>query len=195
MQLSTLIHLIGDVFLDYGTFDNDEYIYQLYDMAYSNEEEQENNKNAKKIKEVLFKYYINDWVEIIPFYNLYFLKGKDGKYDFVFKNLRDEAFITKYSSFHPYLKRSDVPSSFNEEYDFERWLYFGHKNNKTSLKDIKVESLWKEREEEKEEGRLARGEGGGGRGGRGGGIIREIGRGLRGGGGEVAGGGGGGGRG
>ena len=149
-QLFTLSHLVGDVFVDYETFDNDEYIYQLYNTSYSSDEEKENDKNAKEIKEVLLT-YSDDWVEIIPFYNLYFLKGKDGKYDFVFKNLRDEAFNTKYSSFYPYLKHADVPSSFNENYDFERWRYFGHKNGINKLKDIKVESLWKERDEHEAE--------------------------------------------
>lgn len=149
-RLFLLIHLIGDVFLDYETFDNDEYIYQEYNTSYTYEEENENNENARKIKETLLTYE-DDWVEIIPFYNLFFLKGKNGKYDFVFKNLRDKTFDTKYSSYYPYLKHGDVPSLFNENYDFERWLYFGHKTKTDNLRDIKVESLWKEFDEHEAE--------------------------------------------
>jgi len=149
-QFYSLKHLIGDVFIDYETFVNDEYIYHLYNTSSNSEEEKENDKNAKEIKEVLLT-YSDDWVEIIPFYNLYFLKGKDSKYDFVFKNLRDETFDTKHNPFYPYLKHADVPSSFHEKYDFERWLYFGHKNKTNNLKNIKIESLWKEHDEHEAE--------------------------------------------
>ncbi len=149
-QLYALKNLIGDVFIDYETFDTDKYIYQLYNTSYSDAEEKKNYEDAKGIKEILLT-YVDDWVEIIPFYNLFFLKGKDGAYDFVFKNLRDETFDTKYSSFYPYLKHTDVSSLFNEEYDFERWLYFGHKNRTDNYKKIKVASLWKEFDEHEAE--------------------------------------------
>lgn len=65
------------------------------------------------------------WVEIIPYNeNLVFLKGKDGEYDFVFRNQRDDKF--EHQLYFPYLKRAEIPS-FDDEYAFQRWYYFKFK--------------------------------------------------------------------
>lgn len=62
------------------------------------------------------------WVDVIPFNkNLVFLKGKNGQYDFVFKNQRDKEF--EHQIFGESLKRADIPS-FIPDYQFLRWHYF-----------------------------------------------------------------------
>lgn len=62
------------------------------------------------------------WVGILPYNeNLIFLKGKNGEYDFVFKNQRDNSFC--HQIYAPYLKRAEVPK-FDDTYHFERWYYF-----------------------------------------------------------------------
>lgn len=68
------------------------------------------------------------WVEILPFNeNIIFLKGENGEYDFIFKNQRDEKF--DHQIYAPYLKRADIPK-FEDEYHFNRWLYFDFKGFK-----------------------------------------------------------------
>jgi hypothetical protein len=85
------------------------------------------------------------WIEIIKFNeNLFFLKAKNGNYDFVFKNLRDEKFTSK---FQKYIKHKYIPSLVNEEYDFNRWLYFGYKEKNKNPKNIKPFDIWLERDE------------------------------------------------
>lgn len=84
------------------------------------------------------------WIEIIPFNkNLVFLKAKDGSYDFVFRNLRDKPFI---SEFGKYIRTKNIPSLINEEYDFDRWLYFGFKEKNKKIKEIKPFDIWLERD-------------------------------------------------
>lgn len=62
------------------------------------------------------------WVEILPYNeNLIFLKGKNGEYDFVFKNQRDNEF--NHQIYAPYLKRAEIPK-FDDTYHFQRWYYF-----------------------------------------------------------------------
>jgi len=86
--------------------------------------------------------YEDDWVEIIPFKNIFFLKGKNGDYDFVFKNLKTNLFDIKKSFFEPYIFHKDLPSAYKIYYDFRRWQYFGYKD---SIKN-KVE-LWQDNDE------------------------------------------------
>lgn len=84
------------------------------------------------------------WIEIIPFNkNLVFLKAKDGSYDFVFRSLRDKPFI---SEFGKYIRTKNIPSLLNEEYDFDRWLYFGFKEKNKNIKEIKPFDIWLERD-------------------------------------------------
>lgn len=65
------------------------------------------------------------WVEVIPFNDkLIFIKGRNGEYDFLFKNQRDKSF--DHQIYGNSLKRSDIPS-FIEDYNFARWHYFEYK--------------------------------------------------------------------
>ncbi len=65
------------------------------------------------------------WVEIIPFNdNLIFIKGRNGEFDFLFKNQRDKSF--DHQIYGDALKRSDIPS-YIEDYNFARWHYFEYK--------------------------------------------------------------------
>lgn len=84
------------------------------------------------------------WIEVIPFNkNLIFLKANDGTYDFVFKGLRDEPFRSKYGK---YIRTKNIPSLLNEDYDFDRWKYFGFKDKNKKPKDIKPYDIWLERD-------------------------------------------------
>ncbi|MCG3688791.1 hypothetical protein [Aliarcobacter butzleri] len=84
------------------------------------------------------------WIEIIPFNNnLIFLKASDGNYDFIYKNLREKPFI---SEFGKYIRTKNIPSLLNEEYDFDRWLYFGFKEKNKNIKEIKPFDIWLERD-------------------------------------------------
>lgn len=68
------------------------------------------------------------WLEIIPFNdNLIFLKGANGEYDFVFKNMRDKPFVFNYDN--GALKLKDLPSCIND-YDFSRWYYFNYQGQR-----------------------------------------------------------------
>ncbi|MDP8162070.1 hypothetical protein QJU89_04370 [Pasteurella skyensis] len=72
------------------------------------------------------------WIEIIPYNdNLIFLKGKNGEYNFVFKNQRDKKF-EHCSYYQPFLKISDVPK-FEDEYHFKRWYYFEYQGFREKL--------------------------------------------------------------
>jgi len=160
-QYITFKNLTGDVFIEYKDDQIDEYIQEVYTPNIGNSPNmnfiEKNIKNkyyqskkietyidyAKDVKNTMQK-FTDDWVEIIKFEDIYFLKASNGDYDFVFKNLRDTPFDTKESFYAPYLKHGDVPSAFNEDYDFQRWLYFGHKNSKNKLKNITINELWEE---------------------------------------------------
>lgn len=147
-------NLIYDTFIDNKEPNKDvfpEYPYED-NMFLLPELKEENLQNytktfGKRLQEHLLKFE-DGWVEVIPFNDLYFLKASNGDYDLVFRNLKDKAFETGDSFFTPYLKHTDVPSSFNESYDFDRWLYFGHKSKSDNLKKIKVSELWEERDRE-----------------------------------------------
>ncbi len=138
-------NLIGDVFVENTDSVIDEYVPCTDTCCIALGSNEDYNLDPVKIKDIL-RNYKDDWVEVIPFNDLYFLKASNGDYDFVFRNLKDKAFETGDTFFAPYLKHSDVPSSFNESYDFERWFYFGHKSNSDNLKKIKIIELWEERD-------------------------------------------------
>ncbi len=68
------------------------------------------------------------WLEIIPFNdNLIFLKGANGEYDFVFKNMRDKSFVFNYRE--GALKLKDLPTCIND-YDYARWYYFNYQGQR-----------------------------------------------------------------
>lgn len=103
-----------------------DYELQLYCLQNGNKESY--IQKCKEHKEILdlFIYRIDSqekgWVEILPYNeNLIFLKGKDGEYDFIFKNQRECEF--KHQIYHPYLQRDEIPK-FDDTYHFKRWYYF-----------------------------------------------------------------------
>lgn len=64
------------------------------------------------------------WVEVIPFHgndNLIFLKGKDGAFDWVIRNQRDEAFTG--NPYHPILKNHELPTAMKAS-ELNAHLYF-----------------------------------------------------------------------
>ncbi len=83
-------------------------------------------KEAHHLAHTLFRERIEQsddgWIEVFPFNeNLIFLKGKNGEYDFVFKNQRN--IIFDHQIFGDALKRSDIPACISD-YHFSRWHYF-----------------------------------------------------------------------
>lgn len=149
-SFSVFKNLIGDTFLITEN-SNENYLCQLYNDNEGLVEEQKLGEIARIFKKELLKIE-KGWIDIIPFNdNLIFLKAEDGTYDFIFKNLREDRFHSPYGK---YIKHENIPSLLNEDYDFERWLYFGFKDtNKYSkddqkkLKNIKPLELWKDRDE------------------------------------------------
>ncbi|MCI2282443.1 formylglycine-generating enzyme family protein [Colwellia sp. MSW7] len=72
--------------------------------------------------------FAEGWLEVIPFNdNLIFLKGANGEYDFVFKNMRDKPFVFNYRE--GALKLIDLPTCIND-YDYARWYYFNYQGQR-----------------------------------------------------------------
>ena len=139
ITMETAIHLIGDLCLKNEVIYRDELFFQLYDENGLIIHEESHKKILKEMKQWLLKQK-DGWIEIIPYNeNLIFLKSNDGLYDFIFKGLRDNKFI---SPFEGFLKSEDTPSIINEKYDFQFWLYYGRKNKKEP-----IDYLWKEKDE------------------------------------------------
>lgn len=133
-------HLLDDLLIQNDSEIKDELFFKEY-LAYSgfntNTEQQYNL--IKGFKKLLLSLE-NSWLDIISYNdNLIFLRAKDGNYDFVFKGLRDDKFISPFKNF---LETKDIPSNINEEYDFNFWLYYGRNRKKEN-----VQYLWKERDE------------------------------------------------
>ena len=140
----SLKNLIGDVFVNNENQNNDEIVSQLYEGNKGLYLNNSYTEAAKQLKKILLN-MSKGWIEVIPYNdNLIFLKALDGTYDFVFKNLRADK---HYSPYGKNIKHKYIPPLLNEDYDFERWLYFGYKEKKKSVKEIKVQELWKERDE------------------------------------------------
>jgi len=139
-DIKSSIHLIGDLCIKNYPEVKDELFFQLYKrekglITHS----EEHLKLLQILKEVLVTQE-DGWIDVIPYNdNLIFLKAQDGSYDFVFRNLRDEKFISPFKNF---LKQDDTPSSINEELDFDFWLYHGRNHAKQS-----IQNLWKEKDE------------------------------------------------
>jgi len=144
-EFQPFVNLIGDTFVENGDNQDDEYIYKLYEPVKGKVEQAEYKKIAQLLKNE-FRKSKKGWLEVIPFNDsLIFLKADDGSWDFIFKNLRDEVFNSLYGG---YIKHKNIPSLLNEEYDFSRWLYFGHKGEVKNLKKIKEYDVWLERDED-----------------------------------------------
>jgi len=123
---------------------NESHLYQAYVSGDGLVEQNDYVEIAKVLKKELLKVE-KGWIEIIPFnHKLIFLKAKDGTCDFVFRNLRENKFQSPYQK---YIRHENIPSLLNEEYDFERWLYFGFKDKKNDIKKIKPLELWAELDE------------------------------------------------
>lgn len=108
---------------------SDEYVMCAY---YSNDfsnTEKSNDINLHKEKFKLFRHRLDQsssgWVEIIKFNeSLIFIKGQNGEYDFVYKDLKDKNFKHEYHD--NALKISELPRCM-DEYHFNRWHYFEYK--------------------------------------------------------------------
>lgn len=101
-------------------------------QTYNNGMEEDSYKDSLKASCLimdLFRERIGDegvgWVDILPFNeSLIFIKGSDGQFDLIFKNLKDKSF--KHEFMDGKLKISDVPY-FVSDYSFKRWYYFDYK--------------------------------------------------------------------
>lgn len=103
-----------------------DYELKLYCTQKTNKESYIQNCKEHKAILDLFIYRIDNqekgWVEILSYNeNLIFLKGKDGEYDFIFKNQREDKF--EHQIYDPYLQRAEIPK-FDDTYHFQRWYYF-----------------------------------------------------------------------
>jgi len=121
-QITPSFNLIGDALVDPALQSPE---VQLYSNGLRHDE-YENEKGLYKSIFELFRERIEPcsegWIDIIPFNkNLIFLKGKNGEYDFVFKNQRGKIF--DHQIFGDALKRADVPTCM-PDYHFQRWNYF-----------------------------------------------------------------------
>jgi hypothetical protein len=138
----SLKNLIGDTFIIDDTSEKEH-----IGLLYENSKGLSNEYIFQEIGDIVHKQLKElekGWIEIIPFNNnLVFLKAKDGSYDFVFRNLRDKPFISELGK---YIRTKNIPSLINEEYDFDRWLYFGFKEKNKNLKDIIPFDIWLERD-------------------------------------------------
>lgn len=143
-MFSCFHNLIGDTFLKYDKSIKEEYFYLAYENFSGLIKQDKFIEIAKVLKKEVLLKMEKGWIEVIPFNpNIIFLKAKDGTYDFVFKNLRNDKFTSPYGDFidHKY-----IPSLLNENYDFNYWLYFGFKDKAKNLKKIKPLELWEEKD-------------------------------------------------
>lgn len=100
-----------------------------FERGYSEERQQADRTHHRKVAEML-RYVLDQgtagWVEIIratP--NLVFLKGPDGAYDLLWRDLRDEAPPTTAPQERPFgLDAVDTPSSLKSRVDFGTWNYY-----------------------------------------------------------------------
>ncbi|WP_421716907.1 hypothetical protein [Arcobacter arenosus] len=138
----SLKNLIGDTFII-----DDSNEKEHIGLLYENSQVLSNEYIFQEIGDIIHKQLKElkkGWIEIIPFNkNLVFLKAEDGNYDFVFRNLRDKPFVSELGK---YIRTKNLPSLLNEEYDFDRWLYFGFKEKNKNLKDIIPFDIWLERD-------------------------------------------------
>lgn len=137
---SYMNNLIGDVFVNNDSEVDDQFMYQKY-IAYQGLDEQTQYYEIQRYFHEMLLQLKKGWIEIIPYSeHLIFLKSNDGYYDFVFKNLRTEEYFSPYDE---YIQFERIPKVLREEYDFERWQYFGYRGDDSKAKRI---DLWKEKD-------------------------------------------------
>lgn len=124
-HISVLSNMLGDQCLDYGFSDHPvSVVLKIYfskDMEDAATEKDQYDKAGLLFRSLLME-LPNGWLDVVPYNkNLVFLRGQDGRYDFVFRNMRDTPF--QHNPYAPYLKNADVPIT-GSRYDFNRWLYF-----------------------------------------------------------------------
>jgi hypothetical protein len=141
-------NLLGDAFFKYEDNYNYEYIFEEYMCNIGLHENKSQKIDAIKFHNTILELK-KGWIEIIPFNdNLVFLKAADGNYDFIFKNIRDDEFVSPYIDF---IRHENIPTLLNEDYDFERWLYYGFKDRIKIKKNIKPLQFWQEMDNHKAE--------------------------------------------
>lgn len=124
-----LVNFVGDHLLDIG--EDGEVVLMMYaESTMSAEEREIRERLSRKVAEV-FRWYIQNcgqgWVDVLPYNDrLIFLKGPDGQYDFVWRDLRETPPPIHYGPdqnprlLHPL----DVPSVHSDQLHFDAWNYY-----------------------------------------------------------------------
>jgi len=126
MDLDLCFNLIGDSLVEPNVFGRE---LQCYSIANSNDAEEDYFLNeVSQLFETRIREFSEGWIEIIPFNEkLIFLKGDNGEFDFIYKNMRDESFVF---NFHDgALKLTDLPTSV-PDYKFAQWYYFEYQGQR-----------------------------------------------------------------
>jgi hypothetical protein len=126
MDLGLGFNLLGDLLIEPNNYGVELQLYSTKD--HDCEVESYIATKACELFGERIREFSEGWLEVIPFNeNLIFLKGQNGEYDFVFKNMRDKPFVF---NFHDgALKLKDLPTCIND-YDFSRWYYFNYQGQR-----------------------------------------------------------------
>ncbi|UUO23829.1 hypothetical protein FGD67_11705 [Colwellia sp. M166] len=125
-DLDSGFNLIGDLLVEPNNYGVELQLYSPKD--YDCEIEPYIATKACELFGERIREFSEGWLEIISFNdNLIFLKGANGEYDFVFKNMRDKPFVFNYHN--GALKLKDLPTCIND-YDFARWYYFNYQGQR-----------------------------------------------------------------
>ena len=126
MDLREGFNLIGDLLVEPNVYGVELQMY--FPKGFDGAVEEYQVTKACELFGERIREFTEGWLEIIPFNdNLIFLKGENGEYDFVFKNMRDDPFVFNYHE--GALKLKDLPSCIND-YDFSRWYYFNYQGQR-----------------------------------------------------------------
>ncbi|MGR6780511.1 hypothetical protein [Moritella viscosa] len=122
MNLDATFHLLGDSLVVPAIKASEvERYYDCGDLDFLNKENEVYHSICALFRERI-EQSDDGWIEVISFNeHLIFLKGKNGEYNFVFKNQRNKVF--EHQIFGNVLKRSDIPACISD-YHFSRWHYF-----------------------------------------------------------------------
>lgn len=124
-----LVNFVSDHLVDIGR--DGEVVLMMYAAPTMPKEERvERERKSKKVAEV-FRWYIQQcgegWLEVLPYHeNLIFLKGPDGLYDFVWRELRETKPLVhvghdnKPRLLHPL----DMPAVLKDQLHFDAWSYY-----------------------------------------------------------------------